>query len=106
MKFKTTKSPHEIGVEDQDLVVKFCFAKQTQPELHENMTYWSECRDFMGDAVCAMHDGKEKSIYGFKYNLSYLVTNEEESSSSKFVKAKDLGIPIINETKLMKLIEG
>lgn len=68
MKFKTTKSPHKIGVEDQDLVVKFCFAKQTQPELHENMTYWSECRDFMGDAVCAMHDGKEKSIYGFKYN--------------------------------------
>jgi DNA ligase (NAD+) len=39
-------------------------------------------------------------------NLSYLVTNEEESSSSKFVKAKSLGVPIINEKKLMKLIEG
>lgn len=45
-------------------------------------------------------------IAGVSKNLSYLVTNEEESSSSKFVKAKDLGIPIINETKLMKLIEG
>lgn len=39
-------------------------------------------------------------------NLNYLVTNEEESSSSKFVKATSLGIPIINEKKLMKLIEG
>ena len=68
MKFKTTKSPQVIGVEDQDLVVKFCFAKQTQEELYENMTYWSECRDFMGDAVCGMADGKEKYIYGFKYN--------------------------------------
>lgn len=37
-------------------------------------------------------------------NTSYLVTNEEESSSSKFVKAKDLGIPIINEKKLLKMI--
>jgi DNA ligase (NAD+) len=45
-------------------------------------------------------------IAGVSKNLSYLVTNEEESSSSKFVKAKDLGIPIINETKLLKLIEG
>lgn len=39
-------------------------------------------------------------------NLSYLVTNEEESSSSKFVKAKNLDVPIINEKKLKKLIEG
>ncbi len=37
-------------------------------------------------------------------NTSYLLTNEEESSSSKFVKAKDLGIPIINEKKLLKMI--
>lgn len=45
-------------------------------------------------------------IAGVSKNLSYLVTNEEESSSSKFVKAKSLGVPIINEKKLMKLIEG
>jgi DNA ligase (NAD+) len=45
-------------------------------------------------------------IAGVSKNLNYLVTNEEESSSSKFVKAKSLGIPIINETKLLKLIEG
>lgn len=45
-------------------------------------------------------------IAGVSKNLNYLVTNEEESSSSKFVKAKSLGIPIINEKKLFKLIEG
>jgi DNA ligase (NAD+) len=37
-------------------------------------------------------------------NTTYLITNEEESSSSKFVKAKDLGIPIISENKLLKMI--
>lgn len=37
-------------------------------------------------------------------NTSYLLTNETESSSSKFVKAKDLGIPVISEEKLLKMI--
>lgn len=45
-------------------------------------------------------------IAGVSKNLNYLVTNEEESSSSKFVKAKSLGVPIINELQLMKMIEG
>ena len=39
-------------------------------------------------------------------NTTYLLTNETESSSSKFVKAKSLGIAIIDESKLMKIIEG
>lgn len=68
MRFKTTNSPEQLGVEDQDLNVKFCFAKQTTDELFENMTYWSECRDFMGDAVCGMHDMENKRIYGFTYD--------------------------------------
>jgi DNA ligase (NAD+) len=45
-------------------------------------------------------------IAGVSKNLSYLVTNEEEGSSSKFVKAQVLGVQIINEKKLKKLIEG
>ncbi|MFP5386885.1 MAG: NAD-dependent DNA ligase LigA [Bacteriovoracia bacterium] len=44
-------------------------------------------------------------IAGVSKNLNYLVTNETESSSSKFVKAKSLGVPIINEKQLLKLIE-
>jgi DNA ligase (NAD+) len=39
-------------------------------------------------------------------NTSYLITNETDGSSSKFVKAKDLGIPIVSENKLLKMIEG
>lgn len=39
-------------------------------------------------------------------NTSYLVTNETESSSSKFVKAKQLNIPIVSEDQLLKMIEG
>lgn len=39
-------------------------------------------------------------------NTSYLITNETESSSSKFTKAKDLNIPIISENQLLKMIGG
>lgn len=37
-------------------------------------------------------------------NTSYLVTNETDSSSSKYVKATSLGIPIITEEELMKML--
>jgi DNA ligase (NAD+) len=37
-------------------------------------------------------------------NTSFLITNETESTSSKFVKAKTLGIPILSEDKLLKMI--
>lgn len=37
-------------------------------------------------------------------NTNYLITNEIESSSSKFTKAKDLGIPIISENELLSMI--
>jgi DNA ligase (NAD+) len=39
-------------------------------------------------------------------NTNYLVTNETESSSSKFVKAKSLGVPIISEAQLQALLQG
>jgi DNA ligase (NAD+) len=39
-------------------------------------------------------------------NTSYLVTNEKESSSSKFVKAKELKIPIITEDELIQMMKG
>lgn len=45
-------------------------------------------------------------IAGVSKNLSFLVSNEEESGSSKFVKATSLGVKIIDEKKLMKMIEG
>jgi DNA ligase (NAD+) len=45
-------------------------------------------------------------IAGVSKNLSFLVTNEEDGTSSKFVKAKALGIPVINEEKLFKMMKG
>lgn len=39
-------------------------------------------------------------------NTNFLITNETDSSSSKFVKAKELGISIVSEAKLLKMIEG
>jgi DNA ligase (NAD+) len=38
-------------------------------------------------------------------HTSYLVTNESDSTSSKFVTAKKLGVPIINESKLFELLK-
>lgn len=45
-------------------------------------------------------------IAGVSKNLSFLVTEETDGTSSKFVKAKALNVPIINEKELMKMIEG
>lgn len=45
-------------------------------------------------------------IAGVSKNLNYLVTNEEESGSNKYVKAQALGIAIINEKQLKHMIEG
>ena len=39
-------------------------------------------------------------------NTNYVISNDEESSSSKFKKAKALEIPILNETNFKKMIES
>ncbi len=39
-------------------------------------------------------------------NLTFLVTNEVDGTSSKFIKAKALGIPIINEHELQRMLKG
>ena len=37
-------------------------------------------------------------------DLSYLVTNDKESGSSKNVKAAKLGVPVISEEEFLSLI--
>ena len=37
-------------------------------------------------------------------DLSYLVTNDPESGSSKNLKAKKLGIPVISEDEFIKIV--
>jgi DNA ligase (NAD+) len=41
---------------------------------------------------------------GVSKDTNYLITNDVESSSSKFKKAKSLNLPIITEEKFFKLI--
>lgn len=47
-----------------------------------------------------------KIVSSVSSNTSYLVTNETDSNSSKFVTAKKLGVPIITEKKLYHLISN
>jgi DNA ligase (NAD+) len=42
---------------------------------------------------------------GVNKDTNYLITNDVESSSSKFKKAKDLGVPIIPESVFFELLE-
>lgn len=39
-------------------------------------------------------------------NVNYLVTDNPESGSSKNVKAKQLGVPVINEEEFLRIING
>ena len=54
--------------------------------------------------IIKQHGGIVQS--GVSGETDYLVTNDTESSSSKFKKAQQLEIPILSEEKLFKLIEG
>ena len=39
-------------------------------------------------------------------DLSYLVTNDKESGSSKNAKAAKFGIPVIDESEFIKMVNG
>ena len=43
------------------------------------------------------------SVSAVKKGLSYLVTDDTESGSSKNVKAKELGIPVITSTAFVEM---
>lgn len=50
-----------------------------------------------------LHNGKISDSVSSK--TTYLVNNNQNSSSGKNKKAKELGIPIINEEQLLKMME-
>jgi DNA ligase (NAD+) len=45
-----------------------------------------------------------QAVSSVSSNTDYLITNDTESSSSKFKKAKELSIPIISETKFLEMV--
>lgn len=64
IKFDYKVYDKNIAVEDQNLVVKFAHVN-TVNGVWTNVTDFSECRDFMGDALYADHTKKNLKIYGF-----------------------------------------
>ena len=58
------------------------------------------------DALKEILEAKGAKVAGsVSKKTSYLVNNDVESSSSKNKKAKELGIPIINEETLMEMMK-
>lgn len=51
-------------------------------------------------------DNGGQAVSSVSSNTDFLITNDKESSSSKFKKAKELNIPIINEEKFLALIRS
>lgn len=57
-----------IGVEEQDLVIKFAFLVG-EDNIWKNINDFSECRDFLGDVVYASHTNTNiLGLYGFFYD--------------------------------------
>ena len=57
------------------------------------------------DALKELLESKGAKVAGsVSKKTSYLVNNDVESSSSKNKKAKELGIPIINEETLLEML--
>ncbi|MBR6684496.1 MAG: hypothetical protein IKL38_09135, partial [Firmicutes bacterium] len=57
------------------------------------------------DALKELLEAKGAKVAGsVSKKTSYLVNNDLESSSSKNKKAKELGIPIINEETLLEML--
>jgi len=67
MNFVEKKSNRDIGIEDQNLEVEFAHAKIVNGRW-TNQSYFSVCRDFMGDCIYATEINKPVEIYGFYYN--------------------------------------
>jgi len=59
-----------------------------------------------GDFEDCISNAGAKLASSVSKNTSYLVTNEPESGSSKNVKARQLGIPIISEEEFWKIIKS
>ena len=67
MNFNLKKTPDGIAVEEQNLEVEFAHCRKIGGDWI-NVSHFSVCRDFLGDAIYATEIGKPVSIYGFKYD--------------------------------------
>jgi DNA ligase (NAD+) len=82
-------------------------AAETQPLRGKSFCFTGELstmkRGQAEEKVKALGGGVKPSVVR---DLSYLVTNDPESGSAKNLKARSLGIPIINEEQFLALLEN
>jgi len=79
--------------------------KETQPLLGLSFCFTGELKSMKrGEAEEKIKTLGAQSKSSVVKGLSYLVTNDRESGSSKNKKANELGIPIIDENELLTLI--
>ncbi len=95
MKFKHREAPRTFAVDTQAYKIEFCLARHTTAGIWTNQTYWSECRDFMGDAIYAHATEADVYVYGFSYTPTYKLPItysafgmkfQDEETKNKFVK--------------------
>ena len=67
MNFNLKKAPEGIAVEGQNLDVEFAHCRKINGDW-TNVSHFSVCRDFLGDAIYATETNKSISIYGFRYD--------------------------------------
>lgn len=72
----------------------------------KNICVTGKLNNFTRDSInIAIESAGAKAVGSVSKNTDYLVTNEA-SGSSKYKKAVQLGIPIITEEELIKMLEG
>jgi hypothetical protein len=85
-----------IAVENQDLDVEFCFVTP-EGEDYKAISYWSVCRDFLGDVVCASTFGTTANIYGFSH---------DGKKDPLYEKATLLGMKFPNQESLYTFLKN
>lgn len=102
----------ELKLKQEDFVrcaAYFKFAPETFVAASAKLAGLSFC--FTGKAVRPRKELEQMvvdnggSVSAVKAGLSYLVTDDTESGSSKNVKAKKLNIPIITSTEFLQMVE-
>lgn len=68
MKYIHTNFTNKYAEIHQTLEIKFSFVKRVKAGIYTNLFAFVKCRDFLGDVLCAEHDKKKYSIYGFSYD--------------------------------------
>ena len=103
MKFVKINSPLVIGVEQQNLKVQFAHVDLVDG-VWTNRSYFSECRDFIGDVLYATEKQCAICVYGFQYCPKKNPINKEKCQiAMEFPSEETKNLFLNNLTMLEKL---